>query len=121
MKTQIACPDCSATTESRNLAHDPTCPFGLALDRVTDADRDWFAAHPNATVRHRPVVAAEKIEHGIFGFDGIEHTTHVQVIQISPGLRLRHPYVRNGCSCHGPYSPEDVESLIAELRGDSNG
>ncbi len=105
------CPDCSAVmvARDRHLEHDETCPLGLALDAVVDEDRDWFAAHPFTTVRHRPLHAVERTEYCMFGYWETAHMTHVQVIQVKPGLRVRHPYGDG----HRSYSDGQVEHVRA--------
>jgi hypothetical protein len=40
-------------------------PAGRSLDAVTDADAEWFAAHPHATFYHRPITSVEITEHDI--------------------------------------------------------
>ncbi len=105
------CPDCSAVEANRHLGHDRTCPLGTALDAVMDEDRDWFAAHPFATVRHRPIKTAERTEYRMYGYWEVAHMTHVQVIQLTPGVRLRHPY-GGGLQ---PYSTREVERVRADF------
>lgn len=93
--TPVACPDCSAVADdNRHLTHDETCPLGLAIDKVVDGDRDWFLTHPDAAERHRPITPIEKQEYLVFGFSDVQLATHVQVTQIAPGVRRRHPYTR---------------------------
>ena len=92
----------------RHLGHDETCPLGLALDAMMDEDRDWFAAHPFAPVRHRPMKAAERTEYCMSGYWEAAHMTHVQVIQLRPGLRARHPYGGG----HAPHSAEQVRAYF---------
>ncbi len=106
------CPDCSAVAVDRELKHDPTCPLMLAIEAVVDADRDWFAAHPWATVRHRPLHAVERTEYGMFGYSHAARMTHTQVIQVGPGLRARHPYGGGVL----PYTAEQVEHVLGRLR-----
>ena len=52
------------------------------LDRVTDADRAWFAAHPGSVVRIRRREVAEI------------HTRSRWMIvrQVTPGVRIRHSW-----------------------------
>jgi len=101
------CPDCCAVVVKRNLVHDQTCPLGRAMDALMDEDRDWFAAHPFATVRHRPATAAERTELCLLGYDDVARLPRVQVVQIRPGLRVRHPY-GGGCI---PHSAQQVERV----------
>jgi hypothetical protein len=45
--TQTAeCPDCTAVAKSNHLLHEATCPLGLAMDRVSAVDAEWFERHP---------------------------------------------------------------------------
>lgn len=106
----VRCRDCSAVAADRQLRHDETCPLGRAIDVVVDEDRDWFRARPSATVRHRPLTVAERIDFRMFGYWEAAYWTHVQVIQVAPGLRCRHPY---GGGLVGPYSTEQVEQTFA--------
>lgn len=102
------CPDCSGVEVDRHLNHDKTCPLGLSIDAVSDEDRDWFAAHPWATARHRRLTVAERIDFRMHGYWEADHWTHVQVIQVQPGVRARHPY---GGGLMAPYSDEQVERI----------
>lgn len=55
-----ACPDCPAVFDDRNhLQHAETCPIAVAAERVCGEDREWFAQHPGALRRQRPITPAE--------------------------------------------------------------
>jgi hypothetical protein len=43
----VECPDCTAVEKSNHLLHEATCPLGLAMDRVSAADAEWFERHPS--------------------------------------------------------------------------
>ena len=83
------CPDCAAQVIGSHLQHEPTCPASAALDAVTDADGDWFAEHPHATYRYRPVSSAEIIEHEHATGVRLPANTKVRVTQVAPGVRFR--------------------------------
>lgn len=59
------CPDCTATWQPPGPCHGPrlvhkeTCPSAVALDAVTDVDRDCFTRHPGKPFRWRRVTRAE--------------------------------------------------------------
>jgi hypothetical protein len=60
-------------------------PAWMALvDRISDADRDWFLAHPTRRCRVRPLRTDEQpmLEPGV--------NWHVIVLQVRPGMRVRH-------------------------------
>lgn len=79
-----ACPDCAAPVVGRVMTHADSCPAARGMDRVMDADRAWFAAHPDEDWYTRPVDPAERIERDL------PPGGHVVVYQLAPGLRSRH-------------------------------
>ena len=108
------CPDCSAVAIDRHMGHDDTCPLGLAIDATMEEDRDWFAAHPFAAMRHRKMKPVERSEFCMFMRWEVLHRDdlHVQVISLPGGSRLRRPY---GGPFGVPYSAEQVDHV---RRGD---
>jgi hypothetical protein len=54
------------------------------LDAVTDADREWFAAHPHRRYRLRPTAVAELLPGEAMG-----HGERMVVAFCSPSARLR--------------------------------
>ncbi len=90
-----SCPDCSGLHRDAaraDLHHDPTCPAAASLAEVMADDRAWFADHPGARERRRPLTAAERAEHEIaYGPspDGMAWAGEVRVVQMAPGLRAR--------------------------------
>ena len=46
--TVVVCPDCAAEAQDRHVAHEATCPLGLAIDardrRETRYERGWSPA-----------------------------------------------------------------------------
>jgi hypothetical protein len=85
------CPDCAAVTRSDHLSHEATCPLGLAMDTVTDADAEWFERHPSANAYRRPITWAEAEELRTLGLmpAGCEIQGRVFVRQLTPGVRTR--------------------------------
>jgi hypothetical protein len=69
-----------------------------ALEEVSAADRDWFAAHPERSMYLRHPHAVEQLE----GW----HPDLTLVIQAQPGVRCRVPY-RAGNVAHKQY-PESI-------------
>lgn len=66
------------------------------------SDRDWFANHPGETVRHRPAAAHEFCQPDRTGctpafevpdLPGTVVEVWVEVRQVTPGFRLRQPYL----------------------------
>jgi len=88
LRAPAVCPDCSAVMVDKHLTHDETCPIGLAIEAICDADRDWFEAHPAATEYRRLVALAEVIEQRTAGV-WPDVQGWVVVSQIVPGLRMR--------------------------------
>jgi hypothetical protein len=86
------CPDCTATEVNKHLQHDQTCPLGLDIDAVCDADRRFFEEHPGTTHFYRPVMASEISEQRVWGLlldmPG-RAVGKVLVTSISPGVRTR--------------------------------
>jgi hypothetical protein len=87
-------------------------PAGLGIDAMMEADREWFAAHPSADVRYRPMQAAERAEFDMYGYSETARMTHIQVIQVAPGFRVRHPYGGG----HRAYSARQAEQVRARFR-----
>jgi hypothetical protein len=88
----IVCPDCTGTEVEQHLKHDQTCPLGLDIDAITDADRRFFEEHPGTTKFYRPVMASEITEQRMFGqlpdVPG-QAVGKVLVTSIGPGVRAR--------------------------------
>lgn len=55
-------------------------------DEASAADRQWFASHPDLSMRVRPLIPGELP--AVAAHDGY---THVRVLQLCPGFRLRVP------------------------------
>lgn len=90
--TATICPDCAATAVRGHLAHQLTCPMGIANDARYDADREWFAAHPWAQEYRRPPHWSELAELKMWGLipDVTGETIgRVTVCQVAPGVRAR--------------------------------
>jgi hypothetical protein len=86
----VMCPDCTASALDRLLTHDATCPAGNALEKVTDADRQWFEEHPAEDKRLRPLTAAEVTDYRMHGHTGqFSKSAMILVTEIEPGLRMR--------------------------------
>jgi hypothetical protein len=87
------CPDCTAPVTAAGVTHDATCPLGLGLDAVTDDDRDWFAAHPDAPWRYRPMTIPEAEHLRMHGADAPDPGQltgwRVRVRPIADGVRAR--------------------------------
>lgn len=86
------CPDCSAAVSlsTGSLAHDPTCPLGREIDRVTTSDRRWFDAHPGRVHRSRPASWAERIEYRLMSGGRTVRGARLQVeVRRFPGGRSR--------------------------------
>lgn len=87
------CPDCSARlrpdARGGTLTHDDGCPTGAALDAMTEADRSWFAAHPDADEYTRPLLPGDL---GIGSLSCVladRAALLVRVRQVGPGVRVR--------------------------------
>jgi hypothetical protein len=59
--------------------------FQTKTDKISDADRKWFLAHPTRKCRLRPIHLGD-----VPAF-AVGSANHVIVYQISPGVRLRCP------------------------------
>jgi hypothetical protein len=82
-------------------------PVGAAIDpRVEDRasadDRTWFATRPERRYRFRPRLPREL---------GAEDATHILVVQLFPGARLRKPV----CWCGSSAVPPDEDDQLARL------
>lgn len=53
------CPDCNASAVGARLQHEDSCPLQAAVDAQCDADRQWFAAHPDELYFTRAISPAE--------------------------------------------------------------
>lgn len=88
-----SCPDCTATLERHTLTveHDEGCPVGAEGERVSAADRDFFAAHPWAEEYRRPLAWSEGVAlvaaHGLPL--GTRLAGRVTVRRVAPGVRVR--------------------------------
>ena len=75
-----------------------------AMDRASEADREWFERHPGREYHVRPFVPGELPVHGIPG-DG---RWIIAVRSVRPGMRVRLPlFVR--------YMPPDDEDVAAAV------
>ena len=91
-ETLDRCPDCSAAVNlaTRSLAHDPTCPLGLEIERVTTADRTWFDTHPGQLRRSRSASWAELAEFRLLSGGRTVPGARLQVeVRRLPGGRSR--------------------------------
>lgn len=91
------CPDCAAAASDdedggKTLKHEQTCPLYGGVQRACDADRDFFASHPNTNDYYRPITRAEIVdfEH-MTGNRVPEWVNRVHVVQVAPGVRFRQP------------------------------
>lgn len=80
------CLDCRARVRRHSLVHDATCPVGLGAEAIKANDASWFETHPWAPFRRRRVTWAE---HADAKAVGIELPSHVRVVQLVPGVRVR--------------------------------
>lgn len=92
--TLPSCADCGAAYDvNRHLMHTATCPLGRDLDAMSDNDRDWFAEHPGATFRRRPVQWCERdylaMNLPVELPPGATWHGEVLVTQLAPGVRWR--------------------------------
>jgi hypothetical protein len=68
----------------------------VATDAASEADRQWFEAHPEAEYRTRPAMRGEMPD--------VDEGDSICVIQIEPGFRVRYPIesTTGRCVCrHG--------------------
>jgi hypothetical protein len=86
-----SCPDCSARPNGNRITHDKTCPLGLAIDKVMEADREWFENHPNSSEYWRPASRAEIQDYAMMTGCEPDYSLEVRccVQQLGPGLRKR--------------------------------
>jgi hypothetical protein len=72
--------------------HADTCPIGQALDHVSQVDREWFAAHPDATEYRRDLLPGDlhvsNLDAVLLGTDDGK-PPRVQVRRIGKGLRVK--------------------------------
>lgn len=94
--------DCGQRSRQGLLKHDQTCPAALTLERVTDDDREWFEARPDASHRCRMVSDAERREWADRSGRPVPTDALIHVQQIKPGMRSRALYILGG----GPPVPE---------------
>ena len=89
------CPDCNARFEGTSLHHEVTCPLGNGVEAVCDADREYFATHPDEWYYTRPISAAERqtMEH----LDPVGAATNPDHVHV-----LRQPFgrIRQFCNHH---------------------
>lgn len=86
------CPDCGAVPVDNHMAHDPTCPLGMAADATSEADREFFESHPEAEFYWRDPAPSEVADLRLAGacpdVPG-EMAGRVKVTNLGPGLRSR--------------------------------
>lgn len=93
MMPPLDCPDCPGVAGTPGpLVHADTCPIGQALDHVSQVDREWFAAHPDATEYRRDLLPGDlhvgNLDAVVMGtVDG--KPARVQVRQIAEGVRVK--------------------------------
>lgn len=84
------CPDCVAPWVDAYLMHGETCPLGLGLDEMREADAAWFEMHPSATTRERPAHWSEiamQRHAGPYLPEGVHWVA--TVTQLAPGVRYK--------------------------------
>jgi hypothetical protein len=89
--TMTTCPDCAAVAKFNHLLHEATCPLGLAVDKVSAADAEWFERHPNTNQYRRPITPAEAEELRLNGLMPAECEIQGRILvrQLTPGVRTR--------------------------------
>lgn len=89
------CPDCAGTLDTEAgrdyvLTHSDGCPVGSALDAMSDADRAFFDAHPEADEYWRPLMPGDL---GVGSLACMGSTDgkplRVRVRRIAEGVRVR--------------------------------
>lgn len=85
------CPDCGQRCVDLKLVHLDTCPIGRSIEESQRADREFFAAHPNAREYRRPLAACDidGLRRAWLLPEGYRMVGLVLVIQIGPGVRGR--------------------------------
>lgn len=87
MKPLPPCPDCNLEqTGEMEFMHSDGCPNMAAMDARSEADRDFFAAHPGTNVYHRDAVPGDW---GVASLGRWVPQGRVKVTQASPGIRMR--------------------------------
>lgn len=83
------CPDCAAVGDPdlMRLEHFDGCPIGRALDAMSAADREWFAAHPGADRYHRPLMPGDL---GIASLRCIVASGKVEVRRLDQAANVRY-------------------------------
>lgn len=89
------CPDCTGVPAPNErgggtLSHDPGCPVGRALDAMSDADREWFAEHPDAEHYWRDLLPGDLGVSSlacVASLDG--RPLRVRVRRLADGVRVR--------------------------------
>lgn len=84
--TNVPCPYCKRRIRDE---HRSDCAGTAALEETSDRDREWFEAHPAASVYYRPVEAGD---YGLLSLDALvfdDDRPRVRVIQLTPGVRTR--------------------------------
>ncbi|NEW58585.1 hypothetical protein GV794_23495 [Nocardia cyriacigeorgica] len=93
MQLTLTCADCGELTPDAEgvLCHEQTCPHGDAMDRVRDADHEWFARHPNADHYWRAPAPAESDDYAMVqGLPvGTKFHGRVLVRRLSPTMNMR--------------------------------
>lgn len=82
----LTCPDCGATESSTGIEHLAGCPAAKATDEMSDRDRSWFEAHPNATEYYRELMPGDL---GVASLDAFVAGGKVHVTKQGPGIRAR--------------------------------
>ena len=87
------CPDCPADNGGTGpLVHADTCPIRRALDHVSQVDREWFAAHPDATEYRRDLLPGDlhvsNLDAVLLG-TGDGKSPRVRVRRVSDGVRVK--------------------------------
>lgn len=83
------CPDCGTARADGGYVHAETCPISTGVDAASDADREWFLAHPGQAEYFRPITWAEAREFDWMTGHGGPTPTHVHVLRLGPSLRSR--------------------------------
>jgi len=88
-----------------------------AIDIVSDADREWFAANPGRKFRLRPSATVEIVFHICCGLnEDFGSNAYTLVRQIEPGSRLRLPFRTQAIHRPEHYGENACATLFAELQ-----
>lgn len=94
---EFDCADCSPSGTGAGIEHAPECPVALTIEAVSEADKQWLDARPDAPYYYRPVTWAEGI-HAAFMDERllsslpegpIRAVGRVRVMRVRPGVRSR--------------------------------